>query len=342
MLQHAGKRMSNRFFALFFIAQFITFSGYLLRYSPEPINKVPFLFHITDPLWFVWAPTLYLAIRFETEATTGFNWKQVFHFLPALLVIIYLIFAFHLESFAAKKILLTDRSLLTDKWMVQRIMEIQILSYNFLAALSLEKYIKSIKYLTKQTRVRVHWNRFILYTYFAACVIYDIKVHLLPHYINAEISYTIDLVIFFVYFGGILFRAISSSHFSASLEKERTTSIDKKEANLILSKLEELMYSEKLYLELDLSIGIVAEKLKTKENHLSEVLNSYKKQNFNEYINQFRLEEAKRLLLDSRNNHQTILEIVYASGFNSKSSFNQAFKTYTGMTPTQYKKSKTE
>jgi AraC-like DNA-binding protein len=60
-------------------------------------------------------------------------------------------------------------------------------------------------------------------------------------------------------------------------------------------------------------------------------------QNFYDYVSKYRIEEAKKLLVDSINN-KTVLEVLYQVGFNSKSSFNTAFKKFTGVTPSHFKK----
>ncbi|MDX1629012.1 MAG: helix-turn-helix domain-containing protein, partial [Fulvivirga sp.] len=66
-------------------------------------------------------------------------------------------------------------------------------------------------------------------------------------------------------------------------------------------------------------------------------INGSLKQNFYEYINSWRIAHAKRLMA-SDDDQLTILEILYQSGFNSKSSFNAFFKKSEGLTPTQYRK----
>ena len=64
------------------------------------------------------------------------------------------------------------------------------------------------------------------------------------------------------------------------------------------------------------------------------------RQNFYDYVNGCRIEEAKRLLQDAIHRKKTVLNILYEAGFNSKSAFNLAFKKYTGMTPTEFKNRK--
>ena len=61
------------------------------------------------------------------------------------------------------------------------------------------------------------------------------------------------------------------------------------------------------------------------------------KKNFYDLINGYRVEEAKRLLLDSKNMNYTILSVGFEAGFNSKTTFNTVFKKFTGLAPTDYR-----
>ena len=74
-------------------------------------------------------------------------------------------------------------------------------------------------------------------------------------------------------------------------------------------------------------------------NVLSWVINDGFEKNFNEFVNQYRLEYFKKLLIDPENQHISILGLAYESGFNSKTVFNTFFKKVEGMTPKAYQKS---
>ena len=71
---------------------------------------------------------------------------------------------------------------------------------------------------------------------------------------------------------------------------------------------------------------------------LSQLINEELGQNFFDYINSFRIQEFERRLVDPRNAHVSILGIAMDVGFNSKSSFNTAFRKFKGMTPSEYRK----
>ncbi|MNY70445.1 Melibiose operon regulatory protein [compost metagenome] len=72
---------------------------------------------------------------------------------------------------------------------------------------------------------------------------------------------------------------------------------------------------------------------------LSVLINHQLGQHFYDFVNTYRIENAKEILKDSSKSKVTILEILYEVGFNSKSSFNSAFRKHTGNTPTEYRKS---
>ncbi len=95
---------------------------------------------------------------------------------------------------------------------------------------------------------------------------------------------------------------------------------------------------EKAYLREDLNITDVAKELETNAHYISEVINKQFNNNFNSLINDYRIKEACRLFSDPMNDNLTIESIGNQSGFKSKSVFNNAFKSVTGLTPSFYRK----
>lgn len=114
------------------------------------------------------------------------------------------------------------------------------------------------------------------------------------------------------------------------------------EATMILKALERSMKEEELYENASLSLRDLAEKLAVNPNKLSWLLNEHIGQNFNQYINTFRLAAFKEKLLNPKNNHITFLGLAYESGFNSKTAFNAFFKKMEGITPSTWVKKQTK
>lgn len=108
----------------------------------------------------------------------------------------------------------------------------------------------------------------------------------------------------------------------------------------IIARLRELMEEEKIYRQFDLKLDEVAAMLFITPHQLSEFINDCMGMNFSSYINQYRVEEAKSLLVNKP--EESTLVIGFQVGFGSKQSFNTIFKQQTGMTPSSYRKSKTE
>lgn len=109
-------------------------------------------------------------------------------------------------------------------------------------------------------------------------------------------------------------------------------------AELLLRRLLELFQSEKPYLDPELSLDALSRRLSIPPKHLSQIVNQQLGRNFNDWINGWRVEEAKRRLVDQRSEHLSIVAIGEASGFRSKSTFNAAFRRETSMTPSEYRR----
>ena len=105
-------------------------------------------------------------------------------------------------------------------------------------------------------------------------------------------------------------------------------------------KLLSLMQDEHPYLDQDLNLKSLADKLDLSSGYLSQIINKYENKNFFEFVNAYRVGSVKEKIHDPSYAHLNMLGIAYESGFKSKSTFNLVFKKMTGITPTAYKKSK--
>lgn len=108
--------------------------------------------------------------------------------------------------------------------------------------------------------------------------------------------------------------------------------IDNKTVN---NRLTELMENEKLYREMDLRMKVVAERLLITPHQFSQLLNENNKTDFRNYVNNYRINEAKQLLINDL--ERSIISICFEVGFSSKTSFNITFKKMTGLSPREYR-----
>ena len=114
--------------------------------------------------------------------------------------------------------------------------------------------------------------------------------------------------------------------------------LDDEVAAAYAAEAKELMEKEKLYRNPDLTLPMLAKKLKLSANTLSQVLNGYCGQSFYNFVNTYRLEEVVSMMEDPKFDGKSVLELLYEAGFKSKSTFNPIFKKRTGKTPSEYRK----
>ena len=101
-------------------------------------------------------------------------------------------------------------------------------------------------------------------------------------------------------------------------------------------KLLQLMHSAKAYEDPELSLTQVAKQLQSNPSFISRMVNQGFQQNFNDFVNQFRIEAVKEMLNKGEQKKQTLLGIALDCGFNSKATFNRAFKKATGLSPKEW------
>lgn len=105
-----------------------------------------------------------------------------------------------------------------------------------------------------------------------------------------------------------------------------------------VDKLEDLMERVKIYQDPDLRLEGLADSMGISSRSVSTILNTHYQKNFYDFVNQYRVMDAKKQLLDPDNATTTIQRIFLDAGFNSKTTFNTLFKKVTGKTPSQFRK----
>lgn len=114
----------------------------------------------------------------------------------------------------------------------------------------------------------------------------------------------------------------------------RTSLLEVSQMAVIAEELQLAMQKDTLYLEEELSLKRLSDSVSVSENHISETLSQFLKTNFFQFVNSYRIEEAKKLLINSNKN---VSNIAFEVGFNSKSTFNAAFKRFTNLTPSAFR-----
>lgn len=105
-----------------------------------------------------------------------------------------------------------------------------------------------------------------------------------------------------------------------------------------IDRLLEHMHREKPYLQHSLTISQLAQQVGIHQKVLSTIINRHFDCNFFEFINRYRIEEVKEILLDPTNTKMSVLDALYTAGFNSKATFNTLFKKAVGQTPSEFRR----
>jgi len=154
---------------------------------------------------------------------------------------------------------------------------------------------------------------------------------LIPFYIGGAICYT-----FLIY----MFSFLLLKKHSFQLEKYKGQSLDANTTSKLMQSVSELFEKESVYLNPKISLAEVAKSVGTTTKVLSRIINESTGKNFSEFVNSYRIERAKQLLVAPETNNDKIASIAYDSGFNNVTTFNLAFKGSTQLTPSQYREQK--
>jgi AraC-like DNA-binding protein len=104
-----------------------------------------------------------------------------------------------------------------------------------------------------------------------------------------------------------------------------------------MAALDHVMRQQEAYLDPELTLPLLAERVGCSVNHLSQVINAGYGMSFYDYVNKHRVNRAKRIL-NHLDDHAAVLKVAYSVGFNSNSAFYTAFKKRVGMTPAQFRR----
>jgi AraC-like DNA-binding protein len=337
-----SRKRSHSLLALFFISLAINLFNKLCFNSEYLFLNFPHAFYLGAPFAFLYAPAFYIYVRSLTEIDFKFRRKDYMHFILFFSFAVYLLITFYLRSAADKQFYIKNQSL-TLWYLLMPVLQLQILIYAVFIIRAITIFRERVKSVfSTMDNINYSWLKFIIIGV-ALLWLAD-----LPNYLASVLKLSQIAILEAVFYTGflllsylILFKALTQPEIFSSIPEfpqRKKKSLSDSVNDQYLQQLLFFMATEKPYLDPSITIFNLSEKTTIPQRSLSDVINNSLNQNFYDFINSYRVKESQRLLSENKENSKTILEILYQSGFGTKSSFNQAFKKHTGKTPTQFKK----
>ncbi len=304
-----------------------------LLYRPESIHLLGTLALV----WVMYPPLMYVYVRrFTKRSSLGL--KDLVHLIPAIAMTVSYSRFFILSAQEKLNVLITSQfsDYLYFGSYIHGFTIVVMLFYSVLIYSSLQK---SEQLDTNKKR----WLRLVIggfLCYVVSMITYFVLAYLAlistehDYFIMYTIIFFIGLVSYFGFMQPEVFDGLPVEHI-LPFKKYKKTGLSPDLSEQLKSQLIELMEREKPYLNSDLRLTDLAEKLNVSTHHMSQIINEHFDSGFFHFINTYRIEEAKMLL--SNDKTLTITEAIYQSGFNNRVSFYKSFKEHVGVTPSAFR-----
>nr|WP_299341910.1 AraC family transcriptional regulator [Allomuricauda sp.] len=336
------KKKGNRFANILLGIYTLLFSYELLNNCLKWsgfLNRETFV-HLTFtqfPLWVIYGPLLYVYVRKVTQ-NKDFQRNDVLFLIPILAIVI-LNSPFYLLGSQQKLNVLNTGTFGEHTWLPPFSIDAVIVLMFFYG------FLIYLDFGPRRTPTfnENKWLKWFVGSYLGFALAFATYIYLTRFGImNPNYDYFVDIVIVFFIASLSFFGFVQPEIFEGKTIKEVIPFVKYQKTGLsnalsleMRNKLEEIMTQDKIFLENTLRLDDVARILNLSRNHTSQVINQHFNLSFFDFVNQYRIEEAKRLMtLGSPKS--TMTQIAYDCGFNNRASFYKAFKKFEKQNPTEY------
>ena len=316
-----GNRLANRLLSILLIVlSFRVGKSVFLEFLND--LDVKFIFTGLGTLMII-GPVFYFFARAIADKTFQWTRQLLFHFLPAILAILFGLWIRneHLET-------------------LPKLLSLFLfLTYygHYLVYL-----VKTKMYISKQRKAGLDQSAYKLIN----LIFYGLLIIWVAYFLNLieeVVPYIIGPILYSLVAYTISYLIISKGYLKAiDQEKYKTTRVSADQTEYLYARAHDLVAEQKQFTNPELTLKSLSASLNTSTQVLSMVINQKSGKNFNAFVNQYRIAEAITLLSDPQHQHFTISAIAFKVGFNSLSSFNSAFKKQTQQTPNAYRQALTK
>ena len=357
------------FLCILYIAPWmIGFAGW---YDTQPYRDI--LFYVPFQQLFFIGPVIFFYVQSLLNPSFRFGKNEWWHLLPGILYLLFSIIMVVTDKLVLKKyyFLANGQDPDFDTWYqltgfasmlfyfflslryynLYKKLIVQVVSYaeldsfrwvrNFLVAFLIMLFIKIVFFILGAITDMSYWDTWWYFLVFAI-LFYYIAISGYANSVETKVAFKPHLL---TYRPTLLLNYSPSLTLTESVTEEAEiiaigpASKDSVADEVLTEwkpKLLRLMQEEKIYEDPELSLTQVAKQLQSNPSFISMVVNRGFVLNFNDFVNQFRIEAVKEMLKKGEHKKQTLLGIAYECGFNSKATFNRAFKKVTGLTPKEW------
>jgi AraC-like DNA-binding protein len=299
---------------------------------------------LTDMILFFLAPIFYLTVEYFVSVNKRFSKKDFIHFvIPLLSIPPALQFLFSSVEVKEKAL----GSLTSTLSGINPILFVQIVFYWFFALWRIQKHQKSIQLFASSTEhIDLNWLKYLLLGVAGIILIFITDYYAATYWVAEYTSWGYVLVVYFLAYYALRQEEIFPFSNQSMLEireiieesqpEQRHQRLSDANLQALKTELLTLMTNEKLYLDDTLNLPKLAQQMSISTHDLSYLLNIGFGNNFFQFVNAYRVQEAKRLLLSQEHKHLNMVGIAYAAGFSSKTTFYAAFKKMTDQSPTEF------
>ncbi|WP_461302435.1 helix-turn-helix domain-containing protein [Aureisphaera sp.] len=306
----------------------------------------------------VFAPLLYFYVKSITVSDFKFQKKDIWHFIPwgiyFVLKMIVLIYDAQQPGFSETQ---NGPLVVNFQWKYidpfhSLLLYSQMLLYLAFTFQLFYQYRRNIQqFFSNAFSLELNWMRNFLFIY-AALFLYDLGQTIVNmaiselswtqkwwlHFFNALAIIYIGVKGYFTDTGRLKGLQFNGSQQLMAQDAQTSDRTKKNNDDLSgkVSKVTQYFTEEKPYLNPELNLLNLSEALSMNRAELSEVINVGFGKNFNDFVNQYRVEAFKEKLADGKHRQLSLLGIAFECGFNSKATFNRVFKKLTQQSPTQY------
>ncbi|WP_299363478.1 helix-turn-helix domain-containing protein [Winogradskyella sp.] len=233
-----------------------------------------------------------------------------------------------------------------DEWLFLEYLTVSLLNvFFFFLAFYRFRQAPTALILNKNEKLQYRWAKFILIAFVVLQLGMFINLFVNGYSLDTyQLSMKFESLLIAVFFFIFTFSMMHFPVFAFSGDfedlpentKKKYAKSSLKDSSELFRQINTLVQEERLYLDFDLKLNVLSEKLGTSVHHVSQAINQNSGMSFPDFINSYRIEEAKKKLLVPK--PDTIFAISLDVGFNSKAAFYSAFKKMTSQTPTEFKK----